>query len=147
MTEANNQTEPENQMKAKIAREVLHGLVVSESNVESYIIAVAVNKDLSKNFINRINCKKGIPIDGYVYDAQSDSYFVECADFLHVGVIPASYIAVAKSSLQWKIHVPMPESVIKRFLSDTQKKDLKKFKSHFKSEEYTISYIQMVSPN
>ena len=81
MTEANNQTEPENQMKAKIAREVLHGLVVSESNVESYIIAVAVNKDLSKNFINRINCKKGIPIDGYVYDAQSDSYFVECADF------------------------------------------------------------------
>ena len=147
MTSENNDTVPTNQMKAKMAREVLHGLDVKESINETYLIAVAVNIDHAKNFLNRISCKKGIPIDGYVYDAQSDCYFIECADFLHLGAIPVSFVATAKNSLQWRMNLPLPESVIKKYLNPTQKKDLKTFKSHFKQDEYTISYIQMVNPN
>lgn len=143
----NNQSEPINQMKTKIAKEVLNGLVINESNIETYLIVVAVNKELSKNFLNKIPCKKGVPIGGYVYDAQSDCYFVECADFLYLGVVPISFVAKSKSSIQWQINVPLPENVIKRFLTQTQKKDLKTFKSHFKMEDYDISYIQMVNPN
>lgn len=135
------------QSKAKNARDVLKGIIVSESNLETYLIAVAVHKDSSKNFINRISCKKGIPLDGYVYDAQSDSYFIECTDFLHVGVIPVSFVATAKDSYFWKMNIPLPEVVIKKYLTEIQKKDLKNFKSHFSSQDYMINYVQMVNPN
>ena len=54
ITENNNNDDSANQSKAKNARDVLKGIIVSESNLETYLIAVAVHKDSSKNFINRI---------------------------------------------------------------------------------------------
>jgi hypothetical protein len=47
----------------------------------------------------------------------------------------------------WKSHVPIPESVIKANLTESQKKELKTFKNNFRSLDYKINYIQMVSPN
>ena len=134
-------------INAKILKETHNSLLPSMANTETYVIAVAISKDSSKNFINRISCKKGIPIEGYVYDAQSDCYFVECSDYLHVGVIPVSCVFTSKSGGSWKMNAPLPESVIKKYLTDGQKKDLKNFKGHFNNDDYVINYIQMVSPN
>ena len=134
-------------INAKILKEVHNSLLPSLTNLETYVIAVAISKDFTKNFINRISCKKGIPIDGYVYDAQSDCYFIECSDYLHIGVIPVSCVISSKSGSSWKINVPLPETVIKKYLNESQKKDLKNFKGHFNNDEYVINFIQLVSPN
>ena len=131
----------------KNAREVHGSISIIQAEQETYVIAVAICLDKSKNFINKINCKRGVPIQGYVYDAQSDSYFLECSDFLHIGIVPASFVATFKNYSGWKMFVPMPESVIKRHLNDSQKKDLKQFKNHFKADEFIINFIQMVNPN
>jgi hypothetical protein len=149
MSETSQQTNADDAAKLqnKIIREVHNSLVVNMVNSETYVIAVAVCKDGTKNFINRISCKKGIPIEGYIYDAQSDCYFIECSDYLHIGNISVSFVASSKSRNCWKINVPLPENVIKKYLSETQKKDLKNFKAHFNNDEYTINYIQMVAPN
>jgi hypothetical protein len=133
--------------QVKILKEVHNGVYVLKELLETYIIVVATNKDSNKNYINSISCKKGIPIEGYVYDAQSDCYFIECSDFLHLGVIPFSFVIKSKSSQYWKTNIPIPESVIKKNLTDSQKKDLRNFKNHFKSDDYIINYVQMVSPN
>lgn len=149
MSELSDETNADDaaKLQAKILREVHSNLVVNMTNLDTYVIAVAICKDGTKNFINRISCKKGVPIEGYVYDAQSDCYFVECSDYLHVGVIPISCVVNSKCGSSWKINVPLPENVIKKHLTELQKKDLKNFKSHFKSDEYIIHYIQMVAPN
>jgi len=134
-------------LELRAAKTVHKSLVVETSDSASYIIVVAVCVDSNKNFINRITCKKGVPIQGYIYDSQTDSYLIECADFFHLGFIPVSYVVKQNGIYAWEVHVPMPESIIKRHLLPQQKKELQNFKKHFNSKEYMISYVQMVFPN
>jgi hypothetical protein len=132
---------------AKVCREVHKSLLVTPSPFSTYIIVVAIHQDSNKNFINRLNCKKGVPIGGYVYDNQSDSYFIECSDFLHLGHVPISFVVEQKNCESWQNHIPIPEATIKKYLSPLQKKELKNFVNHFKGEDYKISYVQMINPN
>lgn len=129
------------------AKSVQNALEIVISSHRTYLIVVARNKNFEKNSISRINCKKGLPIAGYIYDSQSDSYYIDCSDYLQLGYIPVSFSAKMKGSNSWTARIPAPEAVIKKYLSDLQKKELTNFKSHFKSEEYDLEYIQMIDPN
>lgn len=131
----------------KTAKETHNGIEVVASDESTYIIVTAVNKESSKNYIHRISCIKGSPIGGYCYDVQSDSYHIDCADYLHLGSIPVSYMASSKEFDSWKIRIPMPENVIKKYLTPLQKKELKIFKTAFKSPDFDIKFIQMIDPN
>ena len=140
-----NNVNPE--FEAKTAKEVQHSLEVKKSLEQTYIIVIAYNRERGRNFVNKISCKKGLPIGGYTYDSQSDSYHIECTDYLHLGYIPISFVAGMKGVKDWEVRVPMPETVIKKHLSSLQKKELKNFKNHFKSETYEIQFVQMIDPN
>jgi hypothetical protein len=142
-----SKSEADSAKDQKDCKFVHKSLGIKKSFLSTYVIAVAVNFDQSKNFINRISCKKGIPLGGYVYDAQSDCYFVECSDFFHLGILPFSFVLKGTDCGSWQSYVPMPESVIKANLTESQKKELKTFKNNFRSLNYKINYIQMVSPN
>jgi hypothetical protein len=72
---------------------------------------------------------------------------VECSDFFHLGILPFSFVLKGTDCGSWQSYVPMPESVIKANLTESQKKELKTFKNNFRSLNYKINYIQMVSPN
>lgn len=133
--------------QSKIVKEVHRSLNITIANSSTHIYVTAVNRNHSKNFVNRITCKRGIPIGGYVYDSQCDSYIVECSDFLNLGTVPISFMLSQKNKEEWKQFVAMPESVIKKVLSEFQKNELKKFKSHFNSDEYEIEFIQLIDPN
>ena len=135
------------EFKAKCAKEVGNSLEVFASVEKTYLIVIAVHKDRHRNIINRISCKKGIPIGGYVYDSQSDTYHVECVDYLHLGYITASFVARMKGTKCWEMRVPASEMVVKKYLTSLQKKELKNFKHHFKSEDYEIQFMQMIDPN
>lgn len=129
---------------SKIKKEILNSFEVLSLDEQTYIVVVAKHLDAIKNIINRISCSKGLPIGGFTYDAQNDSYYVECADYLHLGYIP---IAFSVKLNNWKMRVPISENILKKYLTTLQKKELKNFKSHFPSESYEIQYIQMVNPN
>jgi len=133
--------------QSKIVKEVHRSLNITITNSSTHIFVVAVNRNPSKNFVNRITCKRGIPIGGYVYDSQSDSYVVECSDFLNLGTVPIAFMLSQKTKEEWKQFVAMPESVIKKVLSEFQKNELKKFKTHFKLDEFEIEFIQLIDPN
>lgn len=132
--------------KAKSEKELHNHLEVAFSSERSFVIVVAVHKDSARNFVNRISCKQGIPIGGFTYDAQNDNYHIECADYLYLGYVPASFMTKVKHS-SWSVRVPMSESVLKKYLSALQKKELRNFKNHFKAEEYNLQYLQMIDPN
>lgn len=135
------------ELEAKTAKEIKNSLEINKSFEQTYIIVIAYNRERGRNFVNKISCKKGLPIGGYTYDSQSDSYHVECTDYLHLGYIPISFVARIKSLKDWEIRVPMPETVIKKYLSSLQKKELRNFRNHFNSETYEIQFIQMIDPN
>ena len=120
------------EFKAKTAKEFHHFLEVLPSFEQTYIIVTAINHERGRNFVNRISCKKGLPIGGYTYDAQSDSYHVDCADYLHLGYVPISFMARIKGMEDWHMRVPMPENVLKKFLSSLQKKELRNFTNTFR---------------
>lgn len=135
------------EIKIKAAKEVRDHIEIAVSDERTYIIVVAIHKDHSRNVISRISCKKGLPLGGYIYDSQSDTYHVECMDYLHLGFAPCSFIARIKGVTHWEIRMPLPEATIKKYLTPLQKKELKNFKNHFNAEDHDIQYIQMIDAN
>lgn len=131
----------------KIKKEVLNSFEIISLIDQTYIIVMAKHKEKVKNVINRISCSKGSPIGGFTYDTQSDSYYVECVDYFHLGYVSASFFIKIKELNNWKIRIPIPENILKKYLTTLQKKELKNFKNHFKSDLYEIQYIQMINPN
>lgn len=135
------------EFKDKTAKEVHNNLEISPSFEQTYIVLIAVHKDNSKNFITKISCKKGAPIGGHLYDTQSDSYHVECADYFNLGFVPISFVAKIKGLDSWQMRVPIPESVLKKYFTSFQKKEIRNFKNQHKSETYKLQFIQMLDVN
>lgn len=136
----------ENESLVKIIKNVHNELIVSIKETSTFIIVVAIHKDDDKNFINKISCQQGVPIGGYVYNAQTDCYNIECSDFINLGYVSTSFCLNVENS-EWECKIPIPDNVLPKFFSVDQKKDLKKFKSHFNMDLYKIKYIQFVDPN
>jgi len=133
--------------KNKHAKEIQKQLIIKPDSANTYIVVTAFDTENSSNFVNRLTCRNGLPIGGYVYDAQNDCYFVECADFLVLGAIPIAYVASFEGDVNWKSRVPISSSVIKKYLSPLQKQELKNFQKKFKSPKFRINFVQMVDPN
>jgi hypothetical protein len=130
----------------KLSKQIKNSLHIDFIDANTYIVVLAISNQLEFNKIQKISCKAGVPIKGYVYDAQNDNYCVECADYLNLGMIPVQ-IALSYSSDEWKLHewkivIPAPEKIIEKKLSITQKKQLKEFKKKYATTEFTISYMQ-----
>jgi hypothetical protein len=109
-----------------------------------YVVVYAVSIDTAKNRSVKIPCKHGIPIGGYVYDAVSDAYVIKCIDYANLGVVPISYKLSLPESGNWTVCVPSPERVLKRYMNNTQKSDLKRFK-RIMGAECKYEFLQMTS--
>ena len=151
MTEDNRQLVAVDQQRnnafLRLLRKVHRNICVVPTKSSTVVVLVAVNRDPSQNIIRKLSCRRGIPIGGYVYDMQADSYFYNCEDFLHLGSVPVSFMIRMQEDFEWQEYVPMPESVIKTFLTKGQKKMLSSFRRRFKSPEHTISLVQLIDPN
>jgi len=131
-------------LKAKSSKDERDNLEVVCSSDSTYIILVAVHKESSRNVLNKISCKKGLPIGGYLYDSVSDCYQISCADYVQIGYIPVSMILRVGGVQNWQTRIPLTEAVIRRFLTTSQKKDVKNFRAIYKADEFTIQYVQLL---
>ena len=134
------------ELKIRAAKDQKEHFEVFSAPERTYLIVTAIHKDKTRNVVNRLSCKKGVPIMGYVFDTQSDTYHIECCDYLHLGYVPISFMAKMPGT-GWTFRVPMCETVIKKFMTTLQKKELRNFKNHFKLEDHSIEFIQMIDPN
>lgn len=130
----------------KLLRYFKGSISVSEQQRSTRIFAVVSNPVKEKNFTNSIGCKDCIPLGGFVYDAQSDSYLLQCVDYLDVGTVSISLSLTMEGFSNWHINVPIPEKALKDYLSSKQKKDIKKFFSTF-DNNFLFSYVQMLDSN
>ncbi len=75
------------------------------------------------------------------YDSKNHKYYVDCVEYLDLGIIPISFsIKVAKIS-HWECKIPIIESVIRKYLTKDQKNKLQKFQNEYK--DCNFDYFQL----
>jgi hypothetical protein len=128
----------------QINRDIKANIEIMFTDVRTFIILIAVAKDFSRNNLTSIVCKKGVPLCGYVYDTKSECYYLDCVDFAHLGYIPFSVQIKVKGVGNWRKRIPLPESVVRRYLTSEQKDDLKRFRVKYPSSEYNLNFVQFL---
>lgn len=132
------------ELHQKAIKDIRERMDIEVCHDRTFIIVLAIHEDSGKNSLTRIHCRKGLPLSGYLYDLQSDSYHVECHDYVPLGYIPVSFFQTMPGVGNWKQRVPMPEVVLRRYMTPNQKHDLRGFKSTYKSGHYSIHFMQII---
>lgn len=110
----------------------------------THITVLAISKDPLQNYSNNIATDGGIPIGGYTFDSLQQCYSVFCSNSLELGFIPVSFIAQMSHVSNWEIRIPMPATVIKKYLSIKQNDRLKEFCGIYKDHKF--EFLQMLIP-
>lgn len=134
-----------NELDTKNSKDIKSKLKIANEDYHTYVVIAAVHTNHLYNNFTKISCKKGIPINGYVYDTAEDCYYIDCVEYYKIGIIPVAY-AVCLKECAWQVHCPLPEAVIKKYLSNEQSQELKNFKQKYGSEEYNYKFLQMIYP-
>jgi len=120
--------------------------IVVDRRGHTFVMVAATHSDPTKNYLNKVPCKKGVPLAGHVYDSKHDSYFLPCVDFLLLGAVNAAAYVSSRSN-HWTIRVPLSVPVLTQFLEDSQRRDLKHFIDSYDPKDHTFNYLQMIDPN
>lgn len=128
----------------KACKDLREKMNIEVSNDRTFLILLAIHQDPTKNFNTRIQCRKGMPISGYVYDAQQQFYYIECHDYVPLGYIPVSIFVTMPGVGNWRQRMPLPEAAIRRYLSPTQKEDLRKFKLTYRNGQFDVHFMQVI---
>jgi len=119
---------------------LVRGGLQIEPRISNSHITVVANRN-SGDKILRIHCRGGAAISGYVYDSLNDCYCVKGVDYCTLGYVPIGFKLVMEQS-NWTIDIPVPENVLRLFMTKRQKTDLKNFKDHYK--DCKIYFLQLV---
>lgn len=110
------------------------------------VLAIAVAKDEDLNEHKSIPALSGEPINVNVYDFVKDYYYAHCYSYFDVGPIPVNYKLCIKGVHDWMIDVPLPLSVIQRYMTERQSEDFEKWKKGLgASKDFYIETIQAVN--
>mgnify|MGYP001386798181 CR=1 FL=1 len=120
--------------------------IVVDQGKKTFVIVAAQHIDPTKNYLNKVPCKKGVPLVGHVYDAKFDSYFLPCVDFLLLGTVNAAAYLKSKSN-QWSIRIPLSVPVLSSFVEPTQRIDLRHFLDSYNPEDHVFHYLQLIDAN
>ena len=121
-------------------RDQIQVLAVAE---RTYLVALAIHSDSSKNVPAKLPCQ-GTPICACGYDCVNDYYGINCVDFVNLGYISVAFKMSVKGNSRWEPFIPIPECVLMRYLSESQKADLESFRAVYGDGEIRIEFLQMI---
>lgn len=108
---------------------IKNSLEIQVSDEKTIIIVLVINQLSEKNVLTKITCQHGIPLAGCLYDTTTESFHIECNDYLLLDTIPVSFYLKMKEVGNWLQRIPVPEKVIRKYFNKKQKFALKKFKT------------------
>lgn len=128
-------------LETSVKAEIKKSIVVNASSDSTQIFVIAHSIE---DKLTTISYKdKGVPLSGCVYDAKFQNFYIECSGYLDLGTIPISFFVKIANIGKWISKVPMPESVITKYLDEEQLQRLKMFKNNHKT--CSFDYLQLVS--
>lgn len=133
-----------NQDTVKDVRDVKRKLSVQvdeEYGVRVFAIAASRNGDFNDDLT--IPAISGDPICSEVYDIIRDRYYAYGVAYLDLGSIPISITMTMDDIYGWDVNVPLPSTVIRRYLDDEQKSRFHKWKQKFRAKDYIIKFMQV----
>src|ERR1035437_1982059 len=89
-------------MNDKDAKAIKANLQIIRSTEQTFVIVIALHKDMNKNDLQKVPCAWGTPLGGYVYDNVNHCYYVKCVAFQSLGYVPLACCLRAKDSYFWK---------------------------------------------
>ena len=129
-------------LSEKDTRAIKTHLQLVRTEDRTFVIVLALHKELGRNALQKIRCECGSPLGGYVYDNVNDCYYVRCVDYRPLSYVPFACLLRVKDNNFWQIHVPLPESLLVRNLSNDASNKLKAFKAAYK--DHIFQYMQLI---
>lgn len=121
--------------------------VVVETARSTFIILAAQHTTPTLNPLNKISCKKGVPMIGHVYDTIQDSYLISCVDFLLLGNVKIAAYVQSKTNLGWRIRVPVAVPLLEQNFDSSQRAEISRFMARYTREDHVFRFLQMIQPN
>lgn len=132
--------------EVKDFKNLVEEMELTVSSERTRVFLVAINK--KKSSTNKgcyLGSREGEPFGGYVYDRENDAYYIECIEHMDLGFVSCSFSLSLPHIGNWVCDIPLPVTVIKRYLNDSQQKLLEFFEKKFKKYDFEIQFIQMRS--
>lgn len=109
------------------------------------VIAVAIAKRRSLNYVLYIPTNSGNSLCNDVYDNVKDCFCIFGTAWHEIGLIPVSCNITMNSVRSWNISVPLPYSILEKYMTSTQRLDFETWKSGFEARAYKIEFFQTQS--
>jgi hypothetical protein len=135
-------TNEDKDLDQKNVRDIKRTLNIDSSYRKTVVYIVAVAEDETQNKVLFIRCS-GLPVTQDVYDSARDGFVVCAQEFHRIGSVPVSYKIEIEES-EWSAQIPLPMSVIKRYLTEEQKMRLALWKSKFGKNTHRFITTQML---
>lgn len=132
---------------AKDVKELKSRTKVSLGKGKTVVLAVVTSLNSEENKLITAPCKAGIHVCNTVYDVTKDSFIIEGVEVYTLGDIPVHYFIEMEGVQGFRVHLPLPETVVKRYLTESEKKKFEDWKSKFPKETHNIKLLQMVTSN
>lgn len=125
-------------------KEIKKFLKLEQNYFGTHIFAVAYHEDFELNKKIEISTNNlGSCLTPEVHDTVNDLCYLEGVDYFEVGRLPISYRFFMEDN-DWDVHVPLPLSVIKRYLTKKQKDNLDLWCNKFKNQNCKIKFVQFL---
>jgi hypothetical protein len=125
------------------SKEIKKSLHVQQNIVGTFVYALCVHESLNKNKKIEIKNSFGNCLTPEVYDTVRDLFCFEGVDICHIGFVPISYRIMSPES-DWDCYVPLPFSLIKKYLNKEEINNFSKWSSQYKDQNFKIQLIQFV---
>lgn len=116
--------------------------VCFDLNQRTHVVAVLFDPHNQKNKLVSIPCL-GFNVSGYAYDFTTDSYVVECIDWLALGFIEAA--CRIRINQSYDVKIPISNDCCERLLSKTQKRELRSFVKNGGYDGLRVEFLQTVT--
>lgn len=126
---------------------VRDGFKIIRTAERTLIYAVVKSNDLTKNTAGQIKCCGGIAFGGYARDAANDTFLVECVEYVNLGSVPFGFRLEMPNCGSWYTEIPIPEKVLDKALTPTQRKVLSDLYEKYPSETHEVFFLQLSVSN
>jgi len=140
------QEQEEQQDHARDSRDIKRSLRIEYGEFDLHVFAIAVHKTHSFNESLKIPCHVGESLCPEVFDIIRDCHYVDGVAWHEVGSFPISFRMIMEGVPGWEMDIPVPPSVIRRYMTETQKERLREWKSHYGygNSDYEIQFFQIM---
>lgn len=127
----------------KDSQEIKRCLRVEQDTRGVTVYVIVSHKDPDNNRMLQVPASSGEALNNEVHNLLRDEYNVHGVDYHEIGPIPVNYV-IRFDDTFWEQDIPLPFPVIKRYMSEEQKRDYDEWRSKYPTKDHEFKYLQVL---